>query len=314
MFFPVKKIKLVKTLVVSLIIPLFLFSCDVEETLNSLTNTKKRTCFFSSFDFIPIDSPKPSIAEVFRESNWKEEICKCFSCPSRFVIILVDKTVSFSSSFSLKVATQITNSINPGDVVEVINFSSYKGSYTNVYSQMFFEPPLDKLEDCIKIKHLYFIKEHHLTRFIKQKNFFKELLKEDIEKNSPSIPKTQILLTLAEISEIINDIKNECSNSRIVLIIISDMLENGDAISFYSKGGIYIPANFQPLLDRIKKEKLLANLKDVDVYILGLGYLKNRTIPEKQLIRLKAFWKSYFENTQADIAGIGAPLYPFSIK
>jgi hypothetical protein len=170
------------------------------------------------------------------------------------------------------------------------------------------------LEDCVRIRYLYLIKKYHNSASQEQKRAFREMLYEDIRRNSPNVPKTQIMFTLLEISDIIANIRKECPNSRIVLVLVSDMLENSDTITFYTKRGIYVPENQKSLLKAVMREGLMADLSGVDVYIIGLGYLKGKTIPERQLIKLVRFWKSYFRGTKAKVMGIGTPFYPLPIK
>lgn len=287
-----------------------LTSCNF--SLANIEDSGKNSCFFKDFSYNPPDFPKATIVEIADKTgqDWKQNICSCLPCPKTVDIILVDKTVRFSHSFSSTVSSIISGYINYGDVAEVINFSSYKGHYTQVKSEVFFEPRIDDIEDCIKMKYYYYIKRNHTERFREQKEQFKKILFQDILKNNPLIPKTQIILTLNEIADTIKDIKNTCPKSEIKLILVSDMLENGDIISFYSKGHIYIPSSYKNLIMLLKRKNLIPNLKDVDVYILGLGYYHDRTISEEQLLRLKRFWKAFFREAKANIKGIGTPILP----
>lgn len=287
-----------------------LTSCNF--SIADIGSSEQKSCFFKDFSYNPPDFPKATIVEIADKTgqDWKQNICSCFPCPKTVDIILVDKTVRFSRSFSSTASSVISNYINYGDVVKVADFSSYKGHYTQIQSEVFFEPSIDDIEDCIKMKYYYYIKKKHTERFREQKKQFRKILYQDILKNNPSIPKTQIVLTINEIADTIKDIRNTCPKSKVRLIIVSDMLENGDIISFYSKGHIYIPSSYRNLLNLLKRKDLIPDLKDVDVYILGLGYYHDRTISEEQLLRLKRFWKAFFREAKANIKGIGTPILP----
>ena len=103
MSFRVKMINVKEIVMALLCVPLvfLFFSCDLEKTVDGLVSTKKKECFFSSFNIEPEDFSKPSIVKVFKE-NWKKNVCECFACPKRFVLILIDKTVNFTPSFAKK--------------------------------------------------------------------------------------------------------------------------------------------------------------------------------------------------------------------
>ncbi len=103
---------------------------------------------------------------------------------------------------------------------------------------------------------------------------------------------------------------------RKVVLVISDMLENSSATTFYSKGHI---RSIDPVAE-LKKLRSLDMIGDygdnVTVYIIGLGYFwtgegaaKEKYLNPKRVSRIQKFWVSYFKAANAHIGEIGMPLF-----
>ena len=135
---------------------------------------------------------------------------------------------------------------------------------------------------------------------------FNSVLKNALKSTDPSIPRTDLLYSLKNLSEQI--ISKDETTSKTVLLV-SDGLENTDSISFYQNN------NIKPMLPRrelakVKRKRLVADWKNADIYMVGVGQLKdsNQYVKPRYLNYLESFWKIYFSAGSGNVKGIGTPM------
>lgn len=126
---------------------------------------------------------------------------------------------------------------------------------------------------------------------------FKECLDDafaQFTKSSESYPKSPLLETLHFAEEIMKT--DPASQKR--LVIISDMVQNSDAVSFQKAAQIDAAA----ALAKAEKEGLLArSLSGVSVWVAGAGV----GVPDQKARQVESFWRAYFEKVGAALKFFG---------
>lgn len=233
----------------------------------------------------------------------------------RELIILVDKTMAHSLSLDIKKALymDIKRFIQSGDSVQFVEFSSFaQDSYTRVNFKGQLDIPL-----AADIRRN--IKKSALKSFdsclSKQQNFMVSKLGQLFKKAFEPQEKptnTELIGSLQDISE---QVLLSSSANRKVVVLISDMLENSDITSFYTQNST---RKIEPSLEieRVKTVGMFANFNGADVYVIGTGVIagSNQYVSSQKMAKLEAFWKEYFQQSQADLLGFGKPMLLSEIR
>ena len=88
------------------------------------------------------------------------------------------------------------------------------------------------------------------------------------------------------------------------LYVFSDLIENSGEISLFNTGN-------QALLARLKRDKLIPDLRGTDIRVAGIGRAgtpDRRPLNVAELNKLVAFWTAYFEAASAAEIEIGQNL------
>ncbi|MCG3884861.1 hypothetical protein I3271_09180 [Photobacterium leiognathi] len=230
---------------------------------------------------------------------------------NRSITIIVDKTMAntLDNSIKTELFENIKRFIKQGDIIEVIDFSSYSGSsYTKVSFKGQLDTSLDddnrnyikksvlrKYDRCLKEQHIYAIKKLAKT----MSNSFKPE-----EKSS----NTELIGTLRDVS---TQLLAGSHVKKKVVVLISDMLEHSDTMSFYSSNRIrQIDASKE--LAKIEQKGLLSNFANSNIYIVGAGTLpqkyKSQYVSSKKMDALEKFWTGYFEKSNGRVKEFGKPM------
>lgn len=282
----------------------------------SLSSAHAEKCFSLTINPIPKDFPKLSLLILadskIGNASIKDMVCEIYPHPRTALFVLIDQTVGFSKDFAERSLRKIISRLKPGNFIEVISFSSsVRGHYTKIAVKGMIDPNLSEdLYNRLPIKYIKLLKILHKKQILISKAIIAREARKVFQLSNRSIPKSEIVTTLKEVS---NYIRNFKADKKIVLII-SDMLENSDITSFYYKGHI---RKINPLLElkKIKKAGFLSDFGGATVYVIGLGYYwkgesgkRESYLGGEKLMRLKKFWELYFTESNAKVGEIGTPL------
>ncbi len=225
---------------------------------------------------------------------------------SRELFVVVDQTVVFDKKIQEESYLKIQNFLSSGDVVHIIGFSANaEGRYTERLFSAQLDPrlrdqqryttgvsTLRKLDNCQKIQ------ETEL-----RKNVGKALIFSFSQANT-ELPKTEILSSLNTIA---NDIVARSKIADKYMLVISDMMENSELLTFYGNGALK-RVSADKDLDRVQKAGLIGDMQGTKTYIIGGGYMPDGNYrPSSELNALKIFWAEYFRRSNATINMFGTP-------
>ncbi len=234
--------------------------------------------------------------------------------PDAALFVLVDESVGFDKNMIGRSIETVVNWLEPGSYVEISRFSSsVVGRYTETITKGRIDPePDDDFLDNLKRSELAKFEALHRKQFRLAKQQTYKALYSIIKTSNKSVPHSDIVSSLKYLSDHVR----QFDAKRKVVLVISDMLENSSATTFYSKGHI---RSIDPVAE-LKKLRSLDMIGDygdnVTVYIIGLGYFwtgegaaKEKYLNPKRVSRIQKFWVSYFKAANAHIGEIGMPLF-----
>lgn len=224
----------------------------------------------------------------------------------RELFVIVDQTLVYDLTLKRHVHDKVTKFIRPGDRITLLTFSAYaKGRY----DQMTLTGQLDQL---LTDDDRYNVNKTKLRKFDScignQQSFalmkINQALKEALEGGSTELPRTELLGAMGNFSQ---SIFGNTSAGKRSILLVSDMMENSDQISFYKNGGV---DNLDPegTLRKVKNENLLANLNDASVNVIGAGLSGSKGyLSANTLTRMRTFWEGYIEASGGQLVGWGQP-------
>ncbi|MFO6424083.1 hypothetical protein [Motilimonas sp. KMU-193] len=225
---------------------------------------------------------------------------------SRELVVAIDATFAPDVPLKKQVHEKVHRFIKPGDSVNVVSFSAYVG---NNYTQVLFSGRLDN-----DIAERDQISKKALKKFDscmqKQRAFVKKSLdqaiKSSFKPDGVEVPKTELITNL---SQVIAPMLASSSAQSKRLLLVSDMVENSTATSFYSKNQLRVIEPKQELA-KVESAGLTANFSQSDIYIIGAGWLPTESKGFRGsdvMLPLKEFWQLYFNASQAQLKGFGQP-------
>ncbi|MGM0767900.1 MAG: hypothetical protein ACQEV6_07740 [Pseudomonadota bacterium] len=226
--------------------------------------------------------------------------------PARELFVIVDQTLTLNVDLKRHAHEKIHEYLTPGDRFTLLTFSAYaQGRYASM-------PLTGKIDHRLSDDQRYVIGSTKLRAFdscmAKQKTFVRKRIdasvKEAFEQASTGLPKTELMGSLANFG---NGIISQSDARQKVILIVSDMMENSEAISFYGRGGIK-NLDIQSSLEKVRKHGLLSNLEGANVNIVGAGISGNDGyLSQSTMRKMKDFWAAYFEQSGARLTGWGQP-------
>lgn len=157
-------------------------------------------------------------------------------------------------------------------------------------------PKLQKLDACLKKQKAYAGK------------MAVSLMDKAITGASDQLGKSDILASLKEFSAVVRHSKA----AHKVVFVVSDMLENSSISSFYASNSVR-QVNPEAELKKAVDNGMIGDFGGAVIYVMGAGIVseagaKNGIYRDpKTLHALSAFWKSYFDKSQASVAEFGMP-------
>jgi len=89
-------------------------------------------------------------------------------------------------------------------------------------------------------------------------------------------------------------------NERRVLVIFSDMVEESERYNF--RHAQLTPAKIQAVIERERSQQRLANLKGVQVHVVGAAAGAYGHMNSEHIQQMRNFWLAYFKASGADLA------------
>lgn len=226
----------------------------------------------------------------------------------RELIVVIDKTLQLPKELQESAYQHVLRFVQPGDSIRLYQFSAYlAGHYFSMPFAGRLERPivgntrssismnlLKQLDACLERQQQFF------------RTTFGQKMLENFGGASTDIARSEIFAALKQIG---NDAGSHEASERVVLLI-SDMLENSDFTSFYSKQRV---RDIKPEeeLSKVEKQGLFADLRGARVFVLGAGLVSQETKygyrSGKTMFALERFWREYFARSNASLQAFGAP-------
>lgn len=228
--------------------------------------------------------------------------------PAATLFILMDETTQLNENKKVHRAVQelAVDWLGPGRAVQVIRFSAYvPGRNAEIVTGGLLDPePSKSFIKSMKRSERRKFARLHKKQVHAAKVQTTKAIRAVFRGFSAEIPKSEILFNMEQLSD---HIRSYQSTEKVILLV-SDMLENSAATSFYASGRVR-KINPEAELKKAEKKNLVGDFGgNVRVYIVGLGAGAEDYLDGDRVNRLKTFWRDYFKAAKATVAGFGTPL------
>jgi hypothetical protein len=234
------------------------------------------------------------------------------------LIVVIDQTTLLDDGLKQSVANQIRPFLAPGNIFSVLVFSAYtQGKYTQQLTSGQLDVALASTQRNDVSKPVLSKYDQCMTRqSALAAQIMGAALRTGFEGTQSDIAKSDILGSLKDIA---GKVRNSTASEKVVLLV-SDMLENSTVSSFYKNQAVRKIDPMQELQLTIKSQ-FIADFGGARVYVIGAGLLNNldkkntaQYRDPKTLQALATFWRSYFENSNAQLIEFGTPALLNQIK
>ncbi|EGQ7973467.1 hypothetical protein I7Z51_002389 [Vibrio parahaemolyticus] len=266
----------------------------------TLSLTLVALAIFSQLAFGAVRNDIPSCYDYAGLSEYKPSVAK------RELFVVVDQTLHLDSNMKVNVHKQVQSFNQPGDKITVVTFSAMAaGEYTNIPFSGYFETPLSssdrdsvnrtkltKLDSCLKSQ-------------AKAVNGAQKMLKESFNDGDEDYPKTELAGTIMSIG---TDLISRSQADKKIVFLVSDMLENSETLTFYSRGHVNVP-DAQKAFEKIAAQGFQADFKGADLHVLGAGYIhggKNYS-SYNSMKNLEQFWRMVLKDSNVNLVQFGKP-------
>ena len=221
------------------------------------------------------------------------------------LFVLFDQTISLDNHLKSIVNKKIREFLTPGRKITLVTFSTYEGKrYTKRILTGQLDFPLTPEQE-------YEIPKREIRKFNscnkKQNKYALGLLNESLKSalngTDKAIRNSEIIGNLHRISGSI--IKKSMTQNKSVLIV-SDMLENSESLSFY-KGGKVNLSSGDDALNIVTKGGMLPDLDGAKIYVLGAGFNSKGYKNASTMKKINSFWKKFFKASNSNLIGWGQP-------
>lgn len=229
-------------------------------------------------------------------------------------VVLLDETTFFDATQQQHIQQQLLPLVRDGASVEVISFSAFmQGRYSTPRLTLHLAAPLD--EPTRRDMRKDDVKDFDVCLLVSRKkatSAMRQVLSEYFGRMSADLAKSDILGVLKEVGDSVVP-RLTARDKRIVFV--SDMLENSDITSFYTKGA---PREIRPTeeLALAKAKGMQTDLRRAKLYVIGAGVVPpknaakaNDTYRSSAVMgALKEFWKQQIEASNGSLVAFGQPL------
>lgn len=225
---------------------------------------------------------------------------------SRDLYVLVDQTMELDKRLQEEAYQKIINFLVPGDAVQVIGFSANASGY---YTEIILRGVIDaRLPEDTRyavskkiLRHVDMCQDKQDTQV---RTYTGKALLHAFSNATTDLPKTEILSNLSNVAK---NIISQSDTPEKYLLLVSDMMENSDLLSFYGGGKL---ENLDAVQE-IEKLETKVTFEDMDkakVYVIGGGFLTDGKYRSSVALRaLENFWSLYFDRSNAELRQFGTP-------
>lgn len=226
--------------------------------------------------------------------------------PAHELFVIVDQTVPLNLSLKRSVHSKVHRFLQPGDRFTLLTFSAFA---KDRYAAM---PLTGKLDSALDEDTRYRTSIPKLKKFDhcmqQQKAYVAHTidvkLKAALENANTKLPNTELAGSLARFGQ---TLISQSDAPKVTVLIVSDMLENSDAATFYAHGQIQ-SIDAEASMAAVDKAGLISDWHGATVYVIGAGLLPGDGYRSAQVLHsLKTFWKDYLQRSDAELAGWGQP-------
>ncbi len=225
---------------------------------------------------------------------------------SRDLYIVVDQTLIFDKNLQEESYRKLQNFITPGTAYHLVTFSANAaGRYASVLIDAEIDTPLDNdTRYDISKKLLATLDACQKKQGLLAKKALGQGLLKAFTGASMELPHSEIMGNLANISR---SLTAQSSIDDKYLVIISDMIENSDILSFYKTGSLE-KAGTSNDMTKYVNAGLVGDWHGAKVYVIGGGYAPDGSYwSSSQLKALRDFWTRYFDTANAKMMEFGTP-------
>lgn len=236
----------------------------------------------------------------------------------RELIVVIDGTFDPDIDLKKSVHGKVQRFIHPNDKISVVSFSSYVGSdYTQLRFSGRLEPQIPQGErNAISKKALRQFDNCLGKQLLFARKLIDDAIKGGFKPADVEVPKSEII---ANLSRIINPLLAPTAGNmpEKTVLVVSDMLENSDITSFYRAGGVRM-IDVSEEINKVKSGNYLTHWHGANVYVIGAGWVhqkyRNSFRGSNVMGALEAFWRSYFELSEAHLVEFGQPVLMRELK
>lgn len=257
-----------------------------------------------------------TLAATGTSANQRNDITSCYdyagvaehkqTSPARDLYVLVDQTVRLDVKLKKTVHQQLNAFSKPGDRIFIVTFSALAaGQYTDIQFQGMFDHSMGEnvrnSMNRMKLKKF----DQCMESQPKALGLINRKLKQSFNDSSIDYPRTELVGSLLNVS---SELISRSNAHRKVLLIVSDMLENSDSVSFYSNGRVRA-INAETAFDKIQQQGFSGDLNSTEVYVIGAGYVhgaKNYS-SQKAVNELENFWRKVITENNGKLKQFGKP-------
>jgi hypothetical protein len=228
---------------------------------------------------------------------------------SRELFILVDRTMVSALSTGIKqdMFSNLTRFLQPGDKVQIVSFSSFQdGAYTKVHFNGKLSSPLTQTEQ----QSLAQSKVRGLKRCLtKQRHFMLNALGSSLQNTFEPMQNNKNTELIVGLHQISDSLIRPSAAKRKVVLLISDMLEHSDVTSFYRNNRARV-IDAESEFQKVSRSSLKGQFDGADMFVVGSGLSiqTNSGLATKALSSHETFWRTYFQQSNAQLQGYGKPM------
>lgn len=269
-----------------------------------------RKLLFACFGMVALVSASLAYEVPFPKTSY-EAIGKTSSLPEQpeaVLFVLIDETTKLNQHHKIYKAVPelAVNWLSPGRAVQVIRFSAYvRERSAEVVTGGLVDPkPSDDFINSLKRSQRNQFNKLYKRQARGAKLLTAKAIRRVFDSHNEDIPKSEILFNLYQLSAHIRDYQA----GEKVILLVSDMLENSVVSNFYQSGEV---RKIDPTaeIEKAKNKGLIGDFGNaVRVYVVGLGYGVEEYLDSDRVELLKAFWRQYFAQGNANVEEFGTPL------
>ena len=231
--------------------------------------------------------------------------------PGLELFVLIDQTTLLDEPLKRIVTQNVGPMLKHGNAFTVGRFSSFSQQhYSEVIASGYLEPqlsPSDRDSTGVKVLKSFDACLDKQMKFAAGTVW--KTMTGAMNEASSDLAKSDVMASLRDFSA---RVRQSSAKERVVLVV-SDMLENSSAASFYASRAVRkIDAGKE--LASASKHGLLGDFGGARVYVIGTGMLAEDAASKKGIYRspevmlaLSDFWREYFHASNADLKELGQP-------